>query len=172
MGSVVAQAYGAELFGFLIGVLDERRAAREVYTAVLERLPEEAARFAAVCSARTLAYTLARRELGRRRDGDFVKRASRTTDECSSSTPQAGSPYRSRSQANLITSIRSRLAPRDLEMLILRIDRQMTWRDLAMTSIGPGSTSKLEAEAKRLRARFRRLSEHIERSAKRRGPGS
>lgn len=163
----VVSTYGAEVFGFLMAMLDERRAAREVYTAVMERLPDEARRFAETCSVRALTYGLARRELARRRasSGERRPRASRWI----ASRPPAVSPYRSPAAESLVASIRQRLAAEDLELLILRVDRHMTWRELAITQVGCLSAGRLELESQRLRARFRRLKAQIARRAERHG---
>ncbi len=58
--SAVLRVHGAEVFGFLLGVLDRGKAARDAYAGVAERIRQGLARFRWRCSLRTWIYGLAR----------------------------------------------------------------------------------------------------------------
>jgi hypothetical protein len=134
--------YGAEVFGFLSTVIDDDARAREVYTRLARRIRRELPRFPWSCSLRTWLYMQARAELARQRKGKRVE------------TPH---PYRGRMDQIL----RRGLDEADRELLVLRIDRRLTWRELALTS---GEADVALAEA-RLRARFVQVCETLRRTA-------
>ena len=60
-------AFGPEVFGFLVAVLDDARVGRTVYADVTQRIESELKDFRWTCSLRTWMYWIARRELDDRR---------------------------------------------------------------------------------------------------------
>jgi hypothetical protein len=156
----VLVAYGAELFGFIHAMTDTRRAARAAYTAVADDLVRGLSAFSWRSSLRAWTYALARRALrGARRPREPA---------FPSAVAVPTTPYRSGS--NLPEALRRTLTSEELELLILRVERDLTWDELAVTSLGDGrSFRSLEAEAELLRQRFRRLRRTIVRRASKLG---
>ena len=147
-------AYGEELFGFLRAVGDDRRAARDAYHLVGERMLRELPDFCGRCSLRTWIYALACRALSTEREKSKASASGRSS--IAASTAPFG-PYR-RALTNVPAQLLASLPSVDRELLVLRVDRLLSWRDLAWTTIGDlASECRLRAEAARLRRRFARI---------------
>src|SRR5262245_4732889 len=74
------EAYGAELFGFLIHLLDSQPDAAEVFSQVSEDLWNGLPQFSGQCSLRTWLYVLGRHAAARFRRSPWNRRARRTGD--------------------------------------------------------------------------------------------
>lgn len=160
-------AYGAEVFGFLAGVLDDVGEARAVYAAIGERARERLVTFGWPCGLRTWLYAIAHRVIGE------VRQSSASPGEpVSAELPERGTtrppPPRSRSAA--LAHLRSSLPLHDREMLVLHVDRRMTWDELALVFLGEDASAKDHAlEILRLQARYRLLKDWLAREAAVRG---
>jgi RNA polymerase sigma-70 factor, ECF subfamily len=153
-------AYGAELFGFLIGVLDDVALARHVYADFGQRVGTEIEAFRWRCTLRTWLYGLARRELRDRR-----LRRHRTPALRSGSDPAVSlSVSRRRPELrSAISAIRRALTEEEREILILHVDRRFEWEELATTGLDEGaSRSELATESQRLQARMAAVLERVE----------
>jgi len=162
--------YGAEIFGFLHGVLLDRRAADGLYGRLQESVLVRLTRFEWRCSLRTWMYALARGELrGTRR---FRRKALPAEGQVTviSRYESHITPSQKSSRSSKIAELRRALAPDDLELLILRIDRLFGWRDLAITQIGfEAWEGELLRESERLRVRFETIKERLTCEARARG---
>ena len=152
--------YGAETFGFLVGVLDDRRAAGTLYAGACRRLEKQMPEFPWTCSLRTWMYALARQQLAHHRGSATRRSVGKPLANAPDLTqPVSGHPGALRMT---IAALRRRLAPEDREVLILRFDRALGWRDIAITSLGPGASAlELGREASRLQARLRAIREEL-----------
>jgi DNA-directed RNA polymerase specialized sigma24 family protein len=158
---VAIETHGAELFGFLIGVLENEELARVVYADVCQRAASEIDSFGRQCSLRIWLYALSRRELRDRR----LRR--KRAPEDTGRQVGASADTDSRRPAGLtgaIDAVRRALSEEERELLILRIDRGFELDDLAMTEIGPDAAPFARAsEREVLRARLDELLERVER---------
>ena len=134
--SDVLRLYEAEVFGFLLAVLDDSAAARDVYLSVGERVGEDIAGFAWRCSLRAWVYAIAHQEMGRRPPRPEVTDAGDSPRSVALPDPTTTIPCRPIGMRASIAALRRQLPPEDRELLILRIDRRFGWRELAVTSIG------------------------------------
>ena len=115
------------------------------------------------CSVRGWTYALARNAANRYLL-DEGKRRKRTVHWDTSEWMQEAARVQTRTQPYLQTPIkdrvralRSRLAPEDQSLLLLRIGRKLSWRELAVAFSNPAeppSEAELERESARLRKRF------------------
>lgn len=163
--SDVLRAYEAEVFGFLLGVLDDPEAARDVYLGVAERVATEIGRFAWRCPLRTWLYSIAHQELARPRRSPA---ATPGGAERSVPLPDPTSTlsFRSTGLRAAIATLRRRLFPEDRELLILSIDRGLSLQALAVTQLGEGaSRAEIRRESIRLRARLAQIREDLAQSA-------
>jgi RNA polymerase sigma-70 factor (ECF subfamily) len=160
------RGYGPEIFGFLVAFHRHKEDANEVFGAFTERLWRGLPGFEWHCSFRTWAYTIARNT------SLTYGREARRRAEMQAPLPDGSQlsaleqPQRSDTASYLKTQRRSRIAalreslPReDQELLVLRVDRQLAWNDLARvllhTDEGHALTDEvLKREAARLRKRF------------------
>jgi DNA-directed RNA polymerase specialized sigma24 family protein len=120
-------AYGPEIYGFVLGVLEDPASATSLYADVQKRMETELGGFVQRCSLRTWLYVLARRELRDRRlqgRNATVSRAPLMSGD------------RRMTPSNAISNLRTSLTQEEHELLILRVDRKLTWRDLALTELG------------------------------------
>ncbi len=156
--------YGAELFGFLIGALDDDvDAARFVYAEVGRRVGAEISEFSWKCPIRVWLYAVARRELrARRRPGP--RRDSAPPDEVAlGRLPLSGVGMGD------VLALRRSLPEEDREILILHVDRGLEWRELAWTSLGDrASDVAIAGEARSLRGRMLEIQDRIEAALRRR----
>jgi RNA polymerase sigma-70 factor, ECF subfamily len=159
--------YATEIFGFLAALVGERDA-DEVFSAFSERLWRALKDFEGRCSVRTWCYVLARRELGR-----FLRGARRRANRV---VPISGyeevlEAARTASRSTFATTKRQKLAklrdvlPKDdRTLLILRIDRNLAWDEIALafadTPEALGADDR-KREAARLRKRFQLIKDRL-----------
>jgi DNA-directed RNA polymerase specialized sigma24 family protein len=160
------RSHGDEVFGFLLGVLDSGADAGAVYAGVGARVRRELGRFGWRCSLRTWMYAVSRREVERH------ARRSQETTVVNSLAPVILSdetttlPARYMGLAAAIAALRSRLAPDDRALLILRLDRGLDLGELAVTELGEtASPGDLRREAERIRGQLRRIRDDLARLA-------
>jgi RNA polymerase sigma-70 factor (ECF subfamily) len=165
--TLVLQAYGPELFGFLSALHADADDAADVFSetslAIWRGLPEMAWR----SSVRTWAYTIARNASHRFRSRarrevrlDDASEASRLAQQIRTATQ----PYLRTEIKTKFAELRRALPVEDQELLILRVDRNLAWSDLAQTLAGDGVTlegAALTREAARLRKRFQALRDKL-----------
>ena len=162
----VLRLYGPELFGFITALIEVPAFAREVYATVGERISIGLRAFAWRCDVRTWIYALARREMGAFRDkhGCPINVLSPTQK------PPSSGPFRQTAYRGVVANLRRRLAPEERELLILRVDRRLSWRSLAFSTLGEGaSDAELSAEEERLRDSLTRVKWKLAQMAKEHG---
>lgn len=158
---------GPEVLGFLCGVLGESDGL-DVFAALSERLWRSLGTFQGRCSVRTWTYVLARREISRFKRGVRRHEVGRVPI---SQLEDVLAEVRTRSRSALATSKRDKLArlrdelpAEDRAILILRVDRKLEWRDIALAfSEAPEEVgdAELKREAARLRKRFQLIKERL-----------
>ncbi len=158
--------HGDEVFGFLLGALDSAGAAAEAYAGFGARVRREIGLFGWRCSLRTWVYSVSRRELAEhaRRPPGTAARSSLAPVILAG--PTATLPARSTGTAAVIAALRGRLPPEDRALLILRIDRELSFPELAVTSLGEAAPpGHLLREAERIRAQLQRIRDDLARAA-------
>jgi len=165
--TIVLRELGPEIFGFLTGVLGDHDA-DEVFSALSIRLWRSLDGFEGRCSLRTWAYVLARHELGRFRRGarryaearvpiselEDVLAAARHTTRTTMATEKRIK----------LTSLRDELPVEDRTLLILRVDRNLAWDDIALAfADNPEvfSDEDKKRESARLRKRFQLVKQRL-----------
>lgn len=160
------EIYGPELYGFLVQLIREPDSA-DVFSQVCEDLWRGLPAFRAQCSVRTWLYVLARHAAERFRRSPWNQRARRTGD---SRLDALAEESRSRTQPWLRTEVKDRwhqlrdaLDADDRSLLVLRVDRQLAWEDVARVMLGGESPDpgELHRESERLRKRFQRLKQQL-----------
>jgi len=169
--------YGPEIRGWLVGVFPDADDANDVFSVFTERLWATFTRFGWRCSVRTWAYTIARSAAIDHQRGQ----ARRVRRRVPLSSPEAAAQVArartatpaSRKTANrmAIAQLRDQLPTQDRMLLVLRVDRQLAWDDLARVFLeqpDPAS-SDLKREAARLRKRFQLVKLRLVALARRAG---
>lgn len=175
------QGYGPEIFAFLVALHRVEDDAMDVFSAFAEGLWRGRAAFAGQSSVRTWAYAIARKaSLKHRRDAH--RRAARFVPLGDDSVlsriealirtetlPHLRSTVRSR-----IVELRESLDPDDQALLMLRVDRQLDWKEIAQVIEGadadaPLAGKALERAAARLRKRFQGVKKKLREMAQQEG---
>jgi len=174
------QLYGPEIFGFLSRVLSGGFAARAAYMGWANGLRPLVRKLRSSSSLRAEMYALARRQTAVQRQhrrppaelgtaAPDIPTFEATALPAPPEMPPMG-PFRMGARVRPEV-LRNALPPDDLEILILRVDRRFSWRDVAITSL-PWRTREdgaIDEEADRLRARFREVKRALLRAAQRSG---
>jgi RNA polymerase sigma-70 factor (ECF subfamily) len=164
------EAHGAELWRFIAGRVRNEADARDIFSMFCEDLWRGLPGFAWRCSLRGWAYTIARHSelryaVSPRYRGDLTVPLS---DAQNLPCPGTSTPAYERTDVkNRFREIRSRLDDEDQLILILRVDRNLGWRDIVHILAGPEATptSDFERQEARIRKRFQLIKERLRRWA-------
>lgn len=161
--TAIIEHHGPDVLGFLVARLESRVRAAEVFSIFSEDLWAGLPDFRWECSIRGFVYVLAR-NAAHRYLADEGKRKKRSVHMDTSNWARHPVRVQTRTQPYLQTpfkdrvrALRARLPPDDQTLLILRIGRDLPWRELAMVFRDPSeplSEAQLERESARLRKRF------------------
>jgi RNA polymerase sigma-70 factor (ECF subfamily) len=145
------QGFGSEILGYLMAVARTEEAAREVFSQFCEDLWRGLARFRGESSLRTWAYTLAWHALQRHARDPFQKRGRRLmTTEGERLAKSVHTTKEHLSEG--IRRLRESLQPEEQTLLVLRVDRELSWEEVAAV---------MGVKEPVLRKRFERLKEKL-----------
>jgi RNA polymerase sigma-70 factor, ECF subfamily len=157
--------YGPELLGFLVALLRDEAEARELFADLCAELWSGIERFEFRSSFRSWAYAVARHLLSHRararaRQGQVrlseVSEISKLVAKVRTETPI---PFRSEIKES-VERLRRQLSQEEQALLILRVDRGLSWSEVATVMLGP-MRSAGEAELRRETAACRKRYERI-----------
>jgi RNA polymerase sigma-70 factor, ECF subfamily len=167
------ETYGPEVLGFLVTSLRDEDAASEVFSQTCEDLWTGIKRFEGRSSFRTWFYVLARHAASR------FRRAPHRRGRHAGVSALTGAAERVRSQTlphlrtevkDHVAAIRESLPEEDRALLVLRVDRAMSWNDIARVfSPEDDSVETVARVAARLRKRFQLLKDEIRARAREAG---
>lgn len=170
------RGYGPEIFGFLLALHRNEDEAAEVFSTFSEQLWRGLPGFAWQCSFRTWAYTVARNASHRHLRGARRRAALVPIADCPELSEIA---ERVRTETaeflrtpvkDAVRALRDALPDADRTLLVLRVDRGMSWLDLARVfGDEPEDDAALKRAAARLRKRFQLLKERLLDEARRAG---
>jgi RNA polymerase sigma-70 factor, ECF subfamily len=161
--TVALEGYGAEILGFLVAILRDENAAREIFSTFCEDVWVGLPRFQWRSSFRTWAYALARHAADRHRRSPEQRRRVPLDDHVSVLAAQVWRSTRTelRSRArDRVAALRETLDPDEQALLVLRIDRSMSWDEIVTAMETPGAALEPEEQRRRsaaLRKRFERI---------------
>jgi RNA polymerase sigma-70 factor, ECF subfamily len=168
---------GPEVFGFIVGVLGKDASADEVFAVTSERLWRSLPSFAWRYPLRAWAYVIARQEIAhvydRRRPhetqplpvAELAEAIADVTTQWHTTAPSAGRRQR-------LVALRTELSVDDRVLLVLRVDRQLSWGDIALAFVDEPATcsdDERRREAARLRKRFRSIKTRLAERARAEG---
>jgi RNA polymerase sigma-70 factor, ECF subfamily len=178
---VAMRGYGGEIWHFLVALhRRDEEAAQETFSMFAEGLWRSLPGFRWHCSFRTWAYAIARKSsLRQRRDARRRAARNRMLPEGSSLSLLVGQIPRDCSgttqveRRTKLMELREALPEEDQALLMLRVDRQLAWNDLAHVlgddSSSPLAGEDLAREAARLRKRFQSVRKKLREAAEREG---
>lgn len=171
VATLVLQRYGQELLEYLIATGRSEADGGDAFSLFCERMWRGLPRFRGDATFRTWCYTLARRALAdvkrtapaRRarhhaRLSEMPELAALAADVRTRTVSQLGTAAR-----DALAEVKDALEPADRELLILRIDRKLAWRDVAriMNEGDALDGDALERRTAALRKRFDKLKEKL-----------
>lgn len=163
----VVSGFGPEVLGFLAAVHHDADVAAEVFAETCEDLVRTFDQFRGDCSFRTwlfaLAKTASRRhfEVANRRVRVNLSDAPEFAAACRTTTAKfLQTAWKDRLQA-----LRGALSPDDRALLVLRVDRDLPWNDIARVLAVDGEAPSTAA----LRKRFERIKVTLRAHAKGQG---
>jgi RNA polymerase sigma-70 factor (ECF subfamily) len=172
------KGYGNEILGFLNARLRSESDGREAFSMFAEDFWIGLGHFNYRCSMRVWAYTLARNAANRYAKNP-QRRAARNVGlsgaehllEAVAGVRSTTNIYQRTETKDRFKALREELDPEDQMLLILRVDRGMSFRDLAFTMTGDVELDDvaLEREAARLRKSFERIKSELRRMAEAQG---
>jgi RNA polymerase sigma-70 factor (ECF subfamily) len=158
------RAYGREILGLLVALHGNEADASDAFGDFCEHLWTGLPDFRWDCSLRTWMYAVARRASSRFRQSPERRPERNVPLSQYSSLSRLQAEMRSETRTYLreetkgkLAQLRASLSAEDQLLLILRVDRQMAWKDLAHVMLddrGGASDEDLRRESARLRKRF------------------
>jgi RNA polymerase sigma-70 factor (ECF subfamily) len=163
-------AYGGEILSFLRARLGRDADAWDVFAMFSEDLWRGMPAFAWRCTMRAWAYTLARHAEVR-----FVTAPQRRPERnlalselpaavaAAMATATRTAPYRRTEVKSRFRELRARLDAEDQLILVLRVDRELAWGEIALVLAGPGAgaSGAHGREEARIRKRFQLIKERL-----------
>lgn len=172
------ELYGHEIYSFIGSQLRNAVAASDAFSDFSELFWRTLPSFEWRCSVRTWMYLLARRALSRERREARRRDQRETALSHPSRLSRAVAQVRTATAAHLRTEnkdrfqdLRAELPEEDQMVLVLRVDRGLSWAELAevMLASDHATPAQLATEAARLRKRFQLAKERLRRRAEEAG---
>lgn len=167
----IFEVYGAEIYGFLLGLMNNDTAAGDVFSQVGEDLWNGLPKFKFECSIRTWLYVLARHAAARYRRSPWNKGDRRggesRIDSLVDIARSRTQPWQRTEVKDRFSELRASLDPDDQILLTLRIDRDLAWSEVARVMLDGEATdaATLQRETDRLRKRFQLLKTELRKRA-------
>jgi RNA polymerase sigma-70 factor (ECF subfamily) len=163
------ESYGPEMLGFLIAVLRDADAADDVFSVFCEDVWKGLAGFRGEASLRTWLYIVCRRALVRYRRSAYQRnrRGLSELGPLSRIAAEVRTLTRDRLQASAPTELerlRDQLSEDERALLILRVDRRLSWNEIAVAMEDSGEALDeltLRRQTAALRKRFERIKERL-----------
>ncbi|HEX8112091.1 MAG TPA: sigma-70 family RNA polymerase sigma factor [Kofleriaceae bacterium] len=166
VATLAIESYGPEVLSFLEMMLRDHADSSDAFAQACEDLWQGLPRFEGRAAMKTWFYTLARHAASRLRRTTKPERFAKVSE-----ITDVADRVRSRTRPYLRTevkagfaAIRASLDETDRLLLVLRVDRAMSWNDVArvMTDDGDDDSDKgIARAAARLRKRFQTVKESI-----------
>ena len=164
--AAVLRLYGPEIIGWLTDAFRNQADAQDAFSRTAEQLWRSCARFDGRCSLRTWLYMLARHAVHYvRNQAKF--RHEQLVSEVPSAVHVATHVWNTTRRAaahnaNVYAEIRMALDEDDRLLLVLRVDRGLTWRDIAHVTLGElARADEIEQKSGALRKQFERVKAQL-----------
>jgi RNA polymerase sigma-70 factor (ECF subfamily) len=168
------ELYGAEVLGFLHALGRDGDLADEAFGAACEDLWRGLPGFRWEASLRTWLYALARhalhrvrRDPRRRPERNVALSADPAVAAAAADVRTQTLPFLRSEVKDELRRLREALDPDDHALLILRVDRRLSWRDIARAM--PDDAGDIDRRAAALRKRFERVKATLRAQASARG---
>jgi len=160
------RTYGPELVSWLCSIMTSEADGYDAFSRMSEELWRSFRRFDGRCSVRTWCYMLARHAAFRVRTQPRQTREvllSHVPSVLGAVTHVWNTTRAVEQQAqNVYAEIRSQLDEEDQTLLVLRVDRDLAWRDIAIVMLGEDvDPDTITRKAATLRKQFERIKDRL-----------
>jgi RNA polymerase sigma-70 factor (ECF subfamily) len=170
VATVAIESYGPDVLGFLAAMLRSQVDASDAFAQACENLWRALPRFEGRSSVKTWFYTVARNTALRMRSNAFDNRRVPLSEISEIADRIRGRSELQAQATSALTEIRDELPEDDRTLLVLRVDREMSWNDVArVLGEADESDEDLARAAARLRQRFQVIKKTIRDRARERG---
>jgi RNA polymerase sigma-70 factor (ECF subfamily) len=168
------EGYGPEVFGFLMTVLRDHDDAADVFSQACEDLWAGLPRFEGRSSFKTWFYTVARNAAWRFRQSPHRRVGRRVAlSEIADIAERVRTrtlPFLNTGAKTHLAAIRGALREEDRALLVLRVDRDLSWKEIARIMCSEAESDEaLARAAAKLRKRFQFVKEEIRARAREAG---
>jgi len=166
--TLALESYGPELYGFLVSLMGNETDAAEVFGQVGEDLWKGLPSFGLGCSLRTWLYLLARHAAARFRRSPWNRRTGDSRlDAMVENARTRTQPWQRTDVKDRFSALRESLDEDDRTLLVLRVDRGLSWEEVARVMLGVDAPAKdvLARETDRVRKRYQLVKEDLRRRA-------
>jgi RNA polymerase sigma-70 factor, ECF subfamily len=177
--TMAIRGYGPEILGYLTVAAGSHSDASEAFSMFCEDMWKGLPKFEWLSSFRSWAYVLAKNALHRyHRIPAGARWRNIPLEEVAGffdieQEVRTSTLMHLRTEAkSAISELREQLEERDRTLLTLRVDRHMSWQDIAVMlneQLGPASADEVRRQAAACRKRFERAKERLRRLAEARG---
>jgi len=168
--SEAMRGYGPQILSYLRAVVRDPEGADEVFSQFCEDVWRGLAGFRGESSVRVWAYKLAWHAASRYARDPYRRRRQRLGTTLASRLAESvmsTADLRVEKRAGEMEKLRELLAPEERALLVLRVDRELSWREVAQALASDEGPDAPDEAA--LRQRFRRLREKLARLAREEG---
>jgi RNA polymerase sigma-70 factor (ECF subfamily) len=169
--TIVYEGYGRELYSFLLAQFPNTASADDVFSQFSEDFWRGLPGFGWRCSIRAWCYQVVRNAANRHRRAPHNDKKRHTplsqspwVDAALQSQRTNTRPHQQTEVKNEFQRLRERLAPEEQELLILRVDRNLSWHEVAHAMLGLEQSAD-EAQVRKkeaaLRQRYTELKKRL-----------
>lgn len=162
--TLAIKEYGPELLTYLTAIARDAAIAEEAFAEMSERLWRGLAGFRWEAALRTWAYQLARNSLYTIRRSPHAspqRNLPLSLITSMAAVPRTSTaPFLRNEVKEEVRAVIEALDPEDYELMLLRLDRQMSWKEIAR-AISDDDVVQLDQIAARCRKRFERIKEQL-----------
>lgn len=169
------RGYGPEILGFLTAVMASEPNAGEVFSQFAEGLWRDLPRFEWKSSLRTWSYAVAKNAMrtwksAAHRDPRRHAEESKLGD-VAEQVRSATLPWLRTENKTKLQQLRDELDEDDRLLLVLRVDRELPWEEIAGVTLDESSASPeaVKKESARLRKRFQLVKDNLRERARKAG---
>lgn len=161
----LVRGYGPEILSYLAAVARDPCLAEEVFSTTTEDVWRGLPGFRRECSARSWIYRLAYHALQRHRRDPFRRRqkktASRELERVADKVRSETAPFLRTEVKDRVARLREQLGSEEQTLLILRVDRELSWREVGAIMAEentPLSEAALAKRFQRVKDKLRKLA--------------
>jgi RNA polymerase sigma-70 factor (ECF subfamily) len=166
LATLALEAYSDGLYGYLIGLMNNPMDAAEVFSQAIEDFWRGLPGFRGDARVQTWFYKLGQNAACRFRRSPW-NRGDRTGDSklehLVATAYSYTEPWRNTEVKDRVRTLRDALEQDDRALLILRVDRGLGWKDVALIMLEHDSptAAEVDREAARLRKRFEHVKKEL-----------